>query len=146
VLSKERVYVLDSFAVLAYLEGEYSADRVRRILSDAQVNQCTVFMSLINLGEVMYITERERGLARAQETLALIEQLPIKIIPVTQQSVFTAAHIKAQCPVSYADAFAIAVAREHGAVVVTGDPEFRRAQDFIKIEWLRRKQPLKQPR
>jgi ribonuclease VapC len=144
VLRKERVYVFDSFAVLAYLEGEYSADRVLRILSDAQANQCSVFMSLINLGEVLYITEREQSLAKAQEALALIEQLPIKILPVTQQTVFAAAHIKAQCPVSYADSFAIAVARAYAAAVVTGDPEFRKAQGFIKIEWLKRKQKTKQ--
>ncbi len=139
VASKDSAYVLDSFAALAYLEGELSADRVRVILQDAHTGLCKVFMSLINLGEVLYITEREQGLTKAQAALAAIEQLPIKILPATQQAVFAAAHIKAQYRISYADAFAIAAAQEHGAAVVTGDPEFSQAQACVRLEWLVKK-------
>ena len=146
VASKDSAYVLDSFAALAYLEGELSADRVRVILQDAHAGLCKVFMSLINLGEVLYITEREQGLTKAHAALAAIEQLPIKILPATQQAVFAAAHIKAQYRVSYADAFVIAAAQEHGAAVVTGDPEFRQAQDCVRLEWLVKKPQTAKPR
>ena len=142
--NKESAYVLDSFAVLAYLEGELSADRVRVILQEAYAGRCQVFMSIINLGEVLYITEREQGLTKAQTALAAIEQLPIKILPATQQVVFASAHIKAQYRISYADAFAIAAAQEHGGAVVTGDPEFKQVKDSVRIEWLvAKKRPVK---
>ncbi len=144
--SKESSYVLDSFAALAYLEGELSADLVRVILQDAHAGRCQVFMSLINLGEVLYITEREQGLTKAQAALAAIGQLPIRILPATQAAVFAAAHIKAQYLVSYADAFAIAAAREHDAAVVTGDPEFRQVQDSVRLEWLVKKPRSVKPR
>ncbi|NIM92787.1 MAG: PIN domain-containing protein [Anaerolineales bacterium] len=130
------VYVLDSFALLAYLSGEEGAERVGEILSDASHDRCYIVMSLINLGEVLYITERERGLAKTQEALALIEQLPIDILPVNHSDVLSAAHIKAHFPVAYADAFAIVVAQSQDGVLVTGDPEFKVVGKDARIEWV----------
>ena len=48
---------------------------VRETLQRAQRGRCTAFMSVVNLGEVLYITERERGLERTQETLARLNEL-----------------------------------------------------------------------
>lgn len=127
-------YVLDSFAVLAYLEGETAMSRVRELLDGASGGRWTVYLSLINLGEVAYIVERERGLARAQETLGLIDQLPVHILPAPREVVLAAAHIKAQFPLAYADAFAVAAAQDHQAVIVTGDPEFDAVRDLVQVE------------
>ncbi len=98
------VYVLDSFALLAYLGGEAGEGRVKEILDESSRASNRTLMSLINLGEVVYITERERGLVKAQEVLAVIEQLPIEILPVDRQTMLAAAHLKARYPVAYADA------------------------------------------
>jgi ribonuclease VapC len=136
VSDKLPVYILDSFALLAYFSGERGAEKVEEILIDASGNACNVAMSLINLGEVLYITERERGLARTQESLALIEQLPIEILPVNRPDVLSAAHIKAHFPVAYADAFAIVATQSHDGVLITGDPEFKVVEKDIRIEWI----------
>lgn len=130
------VYVLDSFALLAYLGGEVGEDRVKEILHDASRGESRAFLALINLGEVVYITERERGLAKAQEVLAIIEQLPIEILSIDRQVVLEAAHVKANYPVAYADAFAITAAQANNGVLVTGDPEFEVVKDFVRIEWI----------
>ena len=130
------VIILDSYAILAYLGGEAGEGRVKEILHDASLGKSHVSLSLINLGEVAYITERERGLAKAQEVLAMVEQLPIEILPVDRQTVLAAAHIKAQYPVAYADAFVVVAAQAHEGVVLTGDPEFGFVEDTIQIEWL----------
>jgi ribonuclease VapC len=129
-------FILDSYALLAYLGGEAGGERVREILERASGGTDHALLSLINLGEVVYITERERGLARAQEVLALIEQLPIEILPVGRQTVLEAAHIKALHPVAYADAFAIAATQEHEGTLITGDPEFKAVADLVPIEWI----------
>jgi ribonuclease VapC len=130
------VHILDSYALLAYLGGEVGEGRVKGILHKASLGEARVLMSLINLGEVIYVTERERGLAKAQETLAIIEQLPIEILPVDRQTVLAAAHIKAGYPVAYADAFAILAAQKHDAVLLTGDPEFEAVKGIVRIKWL----------
>ena len=94
------IYILDSYAVLAHLEGEAGQATVGHILADAQAGRCIARFSLINLGEVLYIIERERGLQQAYLALAGIQQLPIEIVPASQKMVFAAAHIKATCAVS----------------------------------------------
>ncbi len=131
-------FVLDSYAVLGYLEGEASQPRVVQLLEDAAAGRCSVFLSLINLGEVLYIAERERGRIAAVRTLAAIEQLPIEISPASRETVFAAAHIKARYAISYADAFAVAEAMERRCTLLTGDPEFRKIADagLVAIEWL----------
>ena len=65
-------YVLDSYALLAYLEAEPGSDRIRELLEAAKDRKCHLCMCVVNMGEVMYIVERERGLPKAQETLGRI--------------------------------------------------------------------------
>lgn len=134
--AKPPVYVLDSFAVLAYLDSEVGAERVQMILEEASQGHAQVILSIINFGEVLYITEREVGLVQAQAALAAIEQLPIEILPATKEAVLAAAHIKANYPVAYADAFAVVAARESSGTIITGDPEFQAIQELVAVEWL----------
>ena len=88
------------------------------LLKDAESGKCSVYLSLINLGEVLYITEREKGHILALQTLAAIDQLPVHISPVSRATVLAAAHIKARYALSYADAFAVVTAREHDCVAL----------------------------
>lgn len=53
------------------------------------------------------------------------------------QLVRQAAKYKATRRMSYADAFAAALARIRNAELVTGNREFRLVEDEIKIDWLR---------
>ena len=68
-------YVLDSYALIAYFEAEPGGDRIAELLTAASDGACHVTMCVVNLGEVMYIVERERGLHEAQNTLARIDEL-----------------------------------------------------------------------
>ena len=47
-----------------------------------------------------------------------------------------AEQVKAHHAVSYADAFAIALAQEKEAPVITGDPEFEKVEYLVKVIWL----------
>ena len=131
-------YVLDSFALLAYLEEEPGMPKVRSVLEGAHAKRHAVCLSLINLGEVLYITERERGGDAARRTLAAVDELPLELVPVSRTTVQAAAHIKARFSISYADAFAVVAAQDSGGVVITGDPEFRPLANsgLITVEWL----------
>jgi len=141
VADSPKAYVLDSFALLAYLEGEAGMPRVRSVLAGAEAQRHTVYLSLINLGETLYITERERGLVAARRTLGAVDQLPIQLVAVSRATVLEAAHVKAHFSISYADAFAVVAARDHRGVVMTGDPEFRPLANagLVAVEWLPRR-------
>lgn len=130
------VFLLDSFAFLAYLDDEAGKARVQELLALAASGKCRVMMNLINLGEVLYIVERECGLTAAQSVLALVESLPIELLEVSRERVLDAAHVKANHVLSYADAFAAAAAIQEKAIILTGDPEFKALESLVSMEWI----------
>ena len=134
--SKHALYVLDSFALLAYLEDEPGAARVGGLLSSARKDEIEIWISIVNYGEVLYIVERGRGRDSAKMTIATIDQLPVTVADANRLLTFGAAHIRAQHAISYADAFAVALAQSKGGGVVTGDPEFKKVETLVSVEWL----------
>lgn len=137
-MARTSTYILDAFAFMAYFENELGAERIEQILQDVKNGRARAFISIINLGEVIYNTERKHGLSKAQDTLALIQEMPVEVLPADHETVFAAAHIKANHPISYADAFVIVAAQNLDGIVMTGDPEFRDVTELAKIEWLKR--------
>ena len=77
-----KVVVLDSWAMMAFLDGEPAAQEVRQILRKARKKQVFVLFSLINYGECLYVVEREQGLQQAQHAIGIIDQLPVDVVPV----------------------------------------------------------------
>ena len=138
-MADKAVYVLDAFALMAYLSGEPAAERVRNILNEGERETCRIYISIINLGEVLYNMERNHGLPKAYEVLTIIQSLPIEVLPADNQTVLTAAHIKANHPISYADAFVVVAAQKLNGIIMTGDPEFQDITDLARIEWLKKK-------
>lgn len=131
-------YVLDSHAVIAFLEGEQGKEHVHKLFQAATAEKCALFISVINYGEIIYLAERERGLAKAQEVIARLDELPLNIVDADRAHTVAAAHLKAGYPVAYADCFAAALALLLDAPLVTGDPEFKLLESAgaISIDWL----------
>jgi len=131
-------YILDAWAIVAWLEKESGYLRVSELLEKAGNREIRLTMSIVNFGEVFYRTGKLYGIAEATRTERRIRALPINIIaPVEETLVMRAAYLKAQYPISYADAFAAALAEQEKAILVTGDPDFKRLEKTIKIQWLR---------
>jgi ribonuclease VapC len=133
---KKPSFVLDSFALLAYLQAEPASLKVKETLKLARDKRAQVFLSLINLGEIVYTVERKLGEDTSREVLQDVLTLPIEVAEVTMERVLSAAHIKGKFPISYADAFAVALAQEMTATLVTGDPEFKQVESLVEIMWL----------
>jgi ribonuclease VapC len=136
-MAEPPVFVLDTFALLAYLQDEIGAARVQTLLENAAKEKCRLCISIINLGELLYIIERREGIAKTQDVLGLVRQLPLEILPADEETVFAAAHIKAGHALSYADSFAVACAIQEKATVLTSDPEFESVESLIPMEWLK---------
>ncbi len=128
-------YALDAFALIAYLRDEPGAVLVQQLLEEADTGDTDIYLSLVNYGEVLYISERMGGPAAVREVICLVDALPIEVIPPDRATTFAAAHLKAQHRISFADAFAAALAMELSVPLVTGDPEFRQVGE-IQVEWL----------
>jgi predicted nucleic acid-binding protein len=95
------------------------------------------YLSWINLGEVYYTVHREAGAAEAESVVTLLRPL-LTLDAVTPDRVLGAARIKAVHPLAYGDAFAIATAAAHGAVLLTGDPEITKRPVGCRVEDLAR--------
>lgn len=110
--------VLDSWAVLRLLEDSHPAAAA----VDDLLEHNRPLMSWINLGEVHYVLRGAAGEEAAVETIRdLRARIDVRLPDEVQ--VLMAARIKADNPMSYADAFAVALALESDAEVWTGDPE-----------------------
>lgn len=129
-------FVLDSYAVLAYFEDEPGAEKVERLLEQAEKGKAGLLMSVVNWGEVYYSLRRSKGSDKAEDALLIIEQLPIKLVEVQKDFMYRVAQLKAHHPIALGDCFAAALAAERRCPVVTGDREFERLGKLVTVEWL----------
>jgi len=109
---------LDSWAVLAWLDGEEpAAGAVERTIKRERPA-----MSWMNLVEVHYRTIRDHGRQEADQVLAELRPQISESLPgiATMRSVSS---LKAEHPIALTDCFAIALAAEEEAELLTGDPE-----------------------
>ena len=128
--------LLDSWALIAYLSGDRRGAAVRDLLRSADAAGERLLMNEINIGEVYYLVARRRSPAAAETFLQTLETMPIDPTSNAFADVIEAAKLKAQYAISYADAFAAATAIRHGAILVTGDPEFRTLESQVTIRWI----------
>lgn len=109
---------LDSWAVLAWLDGEEPAAGI----VERTIKRERPAMSWINLVEVHYRTIRDHGRQEADQVLAELRPQVTESLPgiATMRSVSS---LKAEHPIALAGCFAVALAAEEEAELLTGDPE-----------------------
>jgi len=138
-LSGANNVVLDSFALIGYLENKRFSARIEKILKKSRGGKTRIYLHAIHLGEVYYITLREKGQELADLAYSRIKAFPLTYIDIIDEELLrTAATLKANYPISYVDAFAAAMAILHKSSLLTGDPEFKKIgqKEDISIEWL----------
>ncbi|MBI5823747.1 MAG: PIN domain-containing protein [Chloroflexi bacterium] len=133
---KAKAYVLDTWAVIAYLEDEPSGEQVEELIATAHEEQIPIYMSVVNVGEVWYTLAREVSEEEANAGVKMLSDLRIQFENVDWELTMEAARFKSQNKMSYADAFAAALAKVKKADLVTGDNEFKPLDGQIKILWV----------
>ncbi len=129
--------VLDSYALIAYFEDESSADQVKELLQQGEEREKSLLMSMVNWGEVYYALSRSKGESKAEESILIIDQLPITLIEINRTIAYQAAKLKARYAVAFGDCFAAALAMVNQGQVLTGDPEFKNLEKEVSVIWLR---------
>ena len=133
---KAKAYVLDIWAVIAYLEDEPSGEQVEEIIATAHEEQIPIYMSVVNVGEVWYTMAREISEEEAHASVKSLRDLRIQFENADWEVTQEAARFKSQNKMSYTDCFAAALAKIKKADLVTGDNEFKPLDGEIKISWL----------
>ena len=83
------------------------------------------------------MTKSRFGDQNKMEIMCRVHKLGFNILTFPEPLLYKAAEFKAEYPISYADCFALACALEHSAILVTGDPEFKKVVHLVSIEWIR---------
>ena len=128
--------VLDSWALLCYLEQEPGYEKMIELFEKAVESTKPLLMCIVNWGEVYYQVVRRYGEQKAQEIEQLIQTLQITLIEANKELTREAARIKATKRMAYADCFAVALARLKKTELYTGDREFKAVEKDIKVIWL----------
>ncbi|MBI3787058.1 MAG: type II toxin-antitoxin system VapC family toxin [Ignavibacteriales bacterium] len=128
--------VLDSYAVIAYLEREEGYEEVSRLFEECVAKDREVFMCIVNWGEVIYQALRAGGDKTAQLAEDAMRALPLQLIEVNKELTLQAARLKASDKMPYADCFAAALAMKKKCELVTGDKEFKQVEKDVKVRWI----------
>lgn len=133
---KPKAYVLDSWAVIAYLEDEPSAQQIADLIATAHEEAIPVYITVVNAGEVWYTIAREVSEDDANGSIKELRDLRIQFVDADWELTQEAACFKSQNKMSYADCFAAALAKLYKADLITGDKEFKPLENQIKIYWV----------
>lgn len=144
----KRRYLLDSFAILTWLQNEAGAQTVEDLLAEANRKDEKLLLHEVNLAEVYYFSIRRVGEEQTRSIGAQLLTLPIHVASSTPEILWQSALLKAKYALSLADAFAGATAIEHDATIITGDPEFEAISHLVDITWIngRRRRAPPRPR
>jgi len=136
VSRKPKAIVFDSWAVIAYLEGEPAAERIADHIADAHDDDIPLFISVVNAGEVWYIVARESSVIDADDSIKELRRLGIEFVDIDWPLAHDAGGFKSKFKMSYADCFAAALAKQKRGLLLTGDPEFKQVEPHVTIAWL----------
>lgn len=125
-------YVLDTSALLAYIENEEGADEVGILFMNALDGIDEIFISTVSCIEVYYISIQEQGDIIARDRLRLIEDLPIFLEPLDEKLIRIIGDFKAANAMSFADSCIAGLAKFKDAILVHKDPEFEPIEDDVK--------------
>jgi predicted nucleic acid-binding protein len=129
--------VLDSYALISLLFEEEGSEDVKRLLERAADRGVKHYISAVNWAEVRNVVERASSPTLAwPEVRERLLRLPLEIVPVDRDLAEQAGLLKSRGGVSLADCFGAALAKREKAPLCTGDPEFKRLESDIRVEWI----------
>ena len=125
-------YILDTSALLTYIEEEEGTNDVENLLVEAEKGNIDIYVTFISLTEVFYITIQEKDEEEAHQRINLIQSLAVKVVESYEELNLGAARLKATNRLSLADSYIAALCKEYQGILVHKDPEFEQLSLSIK--------------
>jgi len=131
------VFVLDSSAVLRFVDKEAGWNRIAEILQDRMDQAAEVAISAVQWGEIAGRVRKRLGAAGQEFVLETLAEFSPRIEPATGERAVHAAEIKQDRKLPYADAFTLDLAMDSpDHMLVTADYDFKAVTDLARIEFL----------
>jgi predicted nucleic acid-binding protein len=130
--------LLDAWPILEWLKGRQPASAAFRKLIEAAVSgQLAFSMCRMNYGEVLYSIKKDFPANRVESAKLAFFEIPIKLHSVDDLLIDEAVELKGVYSISFADAFAAALAPRLDLQLVTGDPEFLALKSIgLRLLWV----------
>lgn len=128
----KEIFILDTSAILTYIEDEEGAEYVENLLVTAEKGDVVIYVCFISLTEVFYITMQEKDESEASSRIRLIQSLAVRIEESSESLNLGAGRIKATNSISLADAYIAGLCQELGGALVHKDPEFEKLSSLIR--------------
>jgi len=135
-MPKPKSVVLDSWAVMAFLEDEPAGAKVADLIADAHDEGLPLLITVANVGEVWYIVARRTSEKDADKAIKLFTEIGVEFVDIDWTLTKIAAGYKVKRNISYADCYAAALAKHQKAQLITGDREFKLVEKEVAIFWL----------
>ena len=130
-------YVLDSSAILRYLDNEAGAERVAEIIKSHLAGRCAAMISAFHWGEIAGITFKAHGNAAMELVISRLSAFGLEVVAADADRAVRSSLIKLKRQIPYVDAFGVELAAEgRDRVFVTADFDFKAASREVKIEFL----------
>lgn len=131
-----RPIVFDSWPLIAFFDNEPSAVKIENLITASLEMNREMKITVVNLGEIWYSYARIYTDDFADQLIRNVQSINIDIVSIDWRLAKSAAGFKKAGGISYADCFAAALAKESGAELVTGDPEFKQFEKDLDIVWV----------
>ncbi len=125
-------YILDTSALITYIENEEGNDQIESLLLQALEQQIRLLISVVSTIEVFYISLQEQGQEVALERLKLIQTLPLEQVDVDSSFIQIIGELKATKSLSFADCCIAGLAKSVDAILIHKDPEFEQIEDEVQ--------------
>jgi len=131
-MAVRNLFVLDTSALLALRGNESGADRVEKLLQQANRRQCRLLVSFMTRMEILYLIWRDEGEQQGREALRLLDSLAIEWVSCEARILEASAYVKSHGGLSVADSWIAATAINRDATLVHKDPEFQKFKDMAQ--------------
>ena len=125
--------VLDASALMTLFDERPGFEKVEEWIELAVAREIELSMSVVNWGEVYYSIWHEYSRSSADEVARQIKELPIEIADADLDMTRTAASLRAETRLPYADCFAAALSILRDASLATADADFDKVSDRIVL-------------
>ncbi|MBI2878087.1 MAG: PIN domain-containing protein [Candidatus Tectomicrobia bacterium] len=130
---QERVFLLDTSALIVFTEDEAGAEVVERVLREAAQGKARVLVSFITFMEsYSWILKRgdEEG---ARDFYLYMTTLPIERVDIDERIIIKAGEILASFPLGMAASWIVASAIERRATLVHRDPAYAQVGHLVPL-------------
>jgi predicted nucleic acid-binding protein len=122
-------YLLDTSALIAYLNNENGSDGVAQCRTEAAI-------PFIALSELYYVIWTKKNRMEADFIYGVVQSWKLPILLPNERVILSAGRFKGQYHLGIADSYIAAFAFERQLLLVTKDKDFRTVENEITVHWV----------